>query len=132
MTSATEIAERISNLVVDLSDLEYEGILLVVSEELRDLEAERARLATALELAAPFVCSHSCPSVKKTGTEWTHSEICHTVTAALAPSARAAGELWRALEAEHEAVKNTLPMFTSSSLEDAYDAVEAARKATGL
>lgn len=41
-------------------------------------------LVAALQLAAPHVCSLLCPSVKKTGTEWTHSTTCAAITAALA------------------------------------------------
>lgn len=40
-------------------------------------------LKEALKLAAPHVCSNLCPSVKRTGEEWTHTETCQTISAAL-------------------------------------------------
>lgn len=41
-------------------------------------------LLEALETAASHVCSLLCPSVKRTGEEWTHSKECEQVRAAIA------------------------------------------------
>lgn len=40
-------------------------------------------LVAALKSAQPHLCSNLCPSVKRTGEDWTHSHECVAVTAAL-------------------------------------------------
>lgn len=80
-------------------------------EKLRDLTAERDRLAeqvrvwritvegTALTLerrdrllteAQEEVCSALCPNVKRTGEDWTHSELCAAITKEMSMPPRAA------------------------------------------
>jgi hypothetical protein len=41
-------------------------------------------LVAAMEHVQADVCSFLCPSAKKTGEEWMHSEKCRAITAALA------------------------------------------------
>lgn len=48
------------------------------------LQAAAPDLLTELVSAQEHVCSLLCPSVKKTGDEWTHSERCKAITAAIA------------------------------------------------
>lgn len=62
--------------------------------------AAPASLVQAAQAVADDVCSWLCPSVKKTGTEWTHVEKCVNLRAAIAQSlAVPAPEGWRLLEA---------------------------------
>lgn len=56
------------------------------SPELARVTAERDRMREVLEAAAPVVCSYCCPTVKKTGDEWLHADLCRHVNAALSPA----------------------------------------------
>jgi hypothetical protein len=46
-------------------------------------EEEITKLRGTLGKVAPMVCEYLCPSVKKTGTEWTHVDICMKINALL-------------------------------------------------
>lgn len=57
------------------------------TQEMRDILALARfgiKAKTALELAAPFLCSTLCPSTKKDHEEWTHCKSCASVNEALA------------------------------------------------
>lgn len=41
------------------------------------------KLITASEKAQPFVCSMSCPCVKKEGEQWTHADVCKELTGSI-------------------------------------------------
>ena len=41
------------------------------------------RIITASEKAQPFVCSMSCPCVKKDGEQWTHTDVCKDLSSAI-------------------------------------------------
>lgn len=60
------------------------GAMLDSITVLQRLLGQCAALEQALRSAAPHVCSARCPSVKRTGTEWSHVEQCKAISAALA------------------------------------------------
>ena len=47
------------------------------------LRLRYAEMVEALRIAAPFVCSMLCPSVKRENEQWTHVASCTAVTSAL-------------------------------------------------
>lgn len=85
-----EKAFEVTALELQLLDLRAYGADKVTArnnESLRTrlvaIAIERNELKDALQMAAPHVCSNLCPSVKRTGEEWTHTETCQAITAAL-------------------------------------------------
>jgi hypothetical protein len=83
-------AFEVTSLEIQLLDLRAHGVDKVtasVNDSLRTkllaTAIQRNELKEALKLAAPHVCSNLCPSVKRTGEEWTHVETCQAITAAL-------------------------------------------------
>jgi len=117
----------------------------VSREKFAELEAERARLAAAIiecRANSEIVDSGYCPTCDEVNSQnpCVHIAVWKIVDDALSPASRAAGELYRALEAEHEAVKawaKTPKKYymgadmpaDEQGLVDSYRAVEAARKA---
>jgi hypothetical protein len=57
--------------------------LIRARQRIANLEDERSVLLALLVKAQPIVCSLSCPSVKRTGEEWTHSDICRAMSDAI-------------------------------------------------
>jgi hypothetical protein len=73
--------------LLDLRALGVDKVTARINESLRTkllaTAIQRNELKDALKLAAPHVCSYLCPSVKRTGEEWTHTETCQAITTAL-------------------------------------------------
>ena len=68
----------------DLPRMIFESVLDHLDEQRHEASALITELIKALELAQEAVCELQCPSVKQTGTEWTHKSDCERITALLA------------------------------------------------
>lgn len=70
------------------------GLTANMSKSSMELEAENSRQAEEIEVlkgllleSADLICEYLCPSVKKTGTEWTHVDLCIRIGKAIRQSA---------------------------------------------
>ena len=63
-----------------------EDTIVQLERDNATLREEHRRLKELLKLAHEQFCSTLCPSVKKTGTDWTHVTLCLDMTAALQPA----------------------------------------------
>lgn len=70
--------------LLNYQQADMDGVMVIVFRQaVHEVDDEIERLREALELAAPVACGAFCPSVKKTGEEWTHSPECEAIRAAL-------------------------------------------------
>ncbi len=75
------------NTPLRVQHLEYVTALLDHAPALLAAARERDALRELLREAQESVCSLKCPSVKRTGEPWTHSDLCSRITRTLNPNA---------------------------------------------
>lgn len=91
--STSQKYERLRGLVHDgIAEHVPAGTCDAMEARLSTLEADLAEAAALLARAHADVCSLRCPSVKKTGEDWTHVGICAEIRTALAPPSAGTGE----------------------------------------
>ena len=80
--SELQLAEQIAELQEHIKREESLGEDF--ASKYQNLKSENQRLKELLERAHEKVCSLDCPSVKKTGEPWPHTDLCKLISKALA------------------------------------------------
>jgi len=86
LTATTESdKQRLISIVGRLNQLVGCRELQTCSEvaKIEELKAENEKLKGLLSQAISEICSFNCPSIKKTGEEWSHCKLCEDMTIAL-------------------------------------------------